>query len=391
MKRTKSLLYLIIILTFSLHLDAIEFEIKTFGTIGAVYNDNETQIFRKDISQKDGSSNDINFKTDSLLGVQTTIEIDEKLSFTLQGVGAYDYNDEINAKIDWGYLKYAINENISIQLGRLRTPYYKNSQNLNVGYSNLMIRESVEVYGQVPFSSYNGLQLTYMDIIGRYFYELQAGYGREELVVPFHSINEKIDVDIKNLYTANFTFGTPAIQARATYLRADITATNDTLNQLFDGIRLLNPTLANSYEFKDKKSEYIGFGIFIDYNNFIFSSEYGQRRINCFFADLHGYYATLGYSFDKFIPFITYAKTEMDKPTYEADTGVVSLDYILHTQNLAQSSKTLGVKYYINDNLDFKFQYEYVVPDGEYGSYHLNTSTNPKSMNVLSMALDFVF
>lgn len=81
----------------------------------------------------------------------------------------------------------------------------------------------------------------------------------------------------------------------------------------------------------------------------------------------------------------------MDKPTYEANSGFASLDYILKSQNLAQSSKTLGVKYYINDNLDFKFQYEYVVPDGEYGSYHLNTSTNPKSMNVLSMALDFVF
>lgn len=370
---------------------ALEFDIKTFGTIGAVYNDS-SYMYRKDIFQKDGSSKDISFETDSIIGLQTTLGINENFSILLQGIVNNDYNDKIKAKLDWGYLKYDGGENITLKIGRIRTPYYKNSDNLNIGYSNLAIRENVEVYGQVPFSSYNGIEVTYTGIVDKYFYTIQAGYGEEELTVPIHSLNQEVNVEIDNMYALNLTFGTPALQARVTYLNADITASNTSLIQLFEGLRTFGLNeLADKYEFKDTNSKYLGFGLFLDYKNILFSTEYGQRRIPSFYADLHGYYATLGYSFDKFIPFITYAKTKMDTQTYDASSGIAALDTLLHAQNLAQSSKIAGLKYYVNQNVDIKFQYEHVMPKGEYGSYHLNTSQEPKSMNVFSLALDFIF
>ncbi|MDD5400006.1 MAG: hypothetical protein PHQ93_02325 [Sulfurimonas sp.] len=369
-----------------------EFDIKTFGTIGGVYNDNSNYIYRKDIFQKDGSSGNLSFKTDTLIGLQTTLNINEKFSLLLQGIVNNDYNDEIKAKIDWGYLKYDSGENIIVKVGRIRTPYYKNSDNLNVGYSNLMIRESVEVYGQVPFSSYNGIEAIYSNIIDKYFYTLQANYGKENLTVPIHSLNQKANVEVNDLYAVNLTFGTTALQARVTYLNADITASSLSLDQLFGGLRAygLNE-LADKYEFKDKKSEYLGFGLFLDYNNIIFSGECGHRKIPSFFANVHGYSATLGYSFDKLIPFATYAKSKMDVATYEANTGVYALDALLRAQNLAQSSETIGMKYYINEHFDIKFQYEHVVPKGDYGSYHLSTLQKPQELNVFSFALDFIF
>lgn len=377
---------------FALSANSDEFDIKAFGTLGGVYNHNSDYIYRKDIFQKDGSSGDLNFKTDTVVGLQTTLHINENFSALLQGIANNDYNDKVRAKVDWGYLKYDSNENITLKMGRIRTPYYKNSENLNIGYSNLMIRESVEVYGQVPFSSYNGIEATHTGIIDRYFYTLQAGYGKEKLTVPIHSLNQEATVDIDNMYALNLTFGTTALQARATYLHADITASNLSLNQLFGGLRAAGlDSLADRYEFKDTESEYLGFGLFLDYNNILFSTEYGHRKIRSFFADLHGYYATLGYSFDKFIPFITYAKTKMDTPTYDANSGVAPLDAVLRSQNLAQSSKIAGMKYYINENMDIKFQYEHIAPNGSFGSYHLNTPLNPKNMHVLSFALDFIF
>lgn len=370
---------------------ALEFDIKTFGTIGAVYNDS-SYMYRKDIFQKDGSSKDISIETDSIIGLQTTLGINENFSILLQGIVNNDYNDKIKAKLDWGYLKYDGGENITLKIGRIRTPYYKNSDNLNIGYSNLAIRESVEVYGQVPFSSYNGIEVTYSGIVDKYFYTVQAGYGEEELTVPNHSLNQKANVKIEDFYALNLTFGTSTLQARATYINADMTASNQTLEQLFNGLRTFGlDALANKYEYKDKKSEYLGFGIFLDYKNILFSTEYGQRRVKSFTRDVHGYYATLGYSFDKLIPFITYAKSKMDDITYEADTVSPILNNLLRSQNTAQSSKIAGVKYYVNQNVDIKFQYEHVMPKGEYGSYHLNTSLEPKSMNVFSLALDFIF
>lgn len=390
--KIKKLLCKIIFLLLTSSAYSGEFEIKTFGTLGTVYNDNSNYIYRKDIFQKDGSSDDLSYKTDTLIGLQTTLKINEKFSLLLQGIVNNDYNDEVKAKIDWGYLKYDSGENIIVKVGRIRTPYYKNSDNLNVGYSNLMIRESIEVYGQVPFSSYNGIEVIYSNIIDKYFYTLQANYGKEELTVPIHSINQEANVEIDNLYAMNLTFGTTALQARFTYLNADITASSASLEQLFGGLRAsgLNE-LADRYEFKDKKSEYMGVGLFLDYNNILFSTEYGHRRISSFFANIHGYYATLGYSFDKFIPFVTYAKSKMDVPTYDANTGVAALDTLLRAQNLAQSSKTVGIKYSINENFDLKFQYEHVVPKGDFGSYHLSTLQKPQELNVFSFALDFIF
>lgn len=364
---------------------------KTFGTIGAVYNDSP-YLYRKDLFQKEGSSRDISFATDSIIGLQTTIFIDSSFSIPVQGIVYNDYNGEVKPKIDWGYLKYDSGKNITFKIGRIRTPYYKNSDNLNIGYSNLMIRESVEVYGQVPFSSYNGVEASYTGIIKNYFYTIQTGYGQEKLSVPIHSLNQKATVDIDELYTINLTLGTAAVQGRVTYLVADITASNTMLNQLFGGIRAagLN-SLAERYEFDGKKSEYFSFGLFVDYNNFLFLAECGHRKIESFFADTHGYYATLGYSFDKLIPFITYAESKMDTATYDANSGVAPLDTLLRAQNLAQSSKIAGVKYFINDNLDIKFQYEKITPKDPFGSYHLYTPYNPKEMDVLSFALDFIF
>jgi hypothetical protein len=379
-------------LLFTLSANSSEFDVKAFGTLGSVYNDNSNYIYRKDIFQKDGSSDDLSFKTDTVVGLQTTLHINENFSALLQGIANNDYDDKVRAKIDWGYLKYDSNENITLKLGRIRTPYYKNSENLNIGYSNLMIRESVEVYGQVPFSSYNGIEITYSNIIGTYFYTFQGGCGKEDLTVPIHSLNQEASVNIDDLYAINLIFGTTAIQARVTYLNAEITASSQSLNQLFGGLRALGLNeLANEYEFKNKKSEYIGFGLFLDYQNILFSSEYGQRRIPSFFGDLHGYYATLAYSFNKFIPFITYAKSKMDQTTYNANTGVNALNLILSAQNLGQSSKTVGIKYYLNENFDIKFQYENVIPKGDYGSYHLSSLQKPQELNVFSFALDFVF
>lgn len=186
------------------------------------------------------------------------------------------------------------------------------------------------------------------------------------------------------------TFGTTALQARATYLNADITASNQTLDQLFKNLRIygLNE-LADQHEYKDKRSEYLGFGLFLDYKNFLFAAEYGQRKIPSFIKDAHGYYITLAYSFERLIPFITFAKSEMDEAVY--DTVSDDLNTLLRTQNLAQTSKTAGLKYYINNNLDIKFQYEHISPKGDYGGYHLSSLEKPQNLNVFSFAMDFIF
>ena len=385
--------FLTFLLFFYYPLSASDIEIKAFGTLSGVYQSNEEIRYRKDIFAKDGSSGDLSFKTDSVLGAQLHLGVVENLFFVAQGIVQNNYEDHCKAKVDWGYFKYDRGQNFVVKLGRIRTPYYKNSENLNIGYSNLMIREAAEVYSQVPFSSYNGVEFSYSDLVERYFYTLQVNYGKESLDVPIQSFNERFDVDVSDLFALNLSFGTEAVQLRATYMNANISARNTTIDQLFADLRIEGyEALADQYEFRNKRSEYRGLGLFIDKNNILFMAEYGQRRIGTFYADTQGAYATLAYNFDTITPFITLAKSKMNQTTYGAYTPSDLLNKILQSQNVAQRSAVLGVKYVLNEHIDLKMQYENIAADGDYGSIHLHGHRQdvPK-IDALSFALDFIY
>lgn len=388
----KVLLLLWIFLTISLNAQDSKLDIKFFGTLGGVYNNND-YIFRKNPYQKDGSTNNLDLYTDSILGLQPTYQFNDDLSLIIQGVAKKEYEGENKASIDWGYLKYDSNENFIVKIGKIRTPYYKNSNNQNIGYSKLMIREPIEVYGQIPLSTYNGIEFIYSNIIDKYFYTIQANYGQETFDTPLYSRNEVLTTEIKDVSALNITFGNDIIEARGTYLYGRTTTSGKSIDQLFNGLRQANLNdLADKYEMNNKISQYYALGLFIDYNNFIFSSEYGKREVEAFYANVHGYYATLGYRFSSFTPYLSYAKIKMDEETV-VDTGVPQLDELLKVQNLAQSSNTIGFKYHINQNLDFKLEYQRIKPKGEYGGFYID-STNEYSnseLQVFSFVIDFVF
>lgn len=385
-------LYLSLIFLSKLIASESNYDIKLFGTIGGVYNTNSDYIFRKDAKQANGSSNDFYYYTDTLVGIQPTLILNDSFSLISQAIIQKDEYDELKTKIDSGYLKYDSGNNYSIKAGRIRIPYYKNSDNNNIGYSKLTIREPIEVYGQVPFSAYDGIELTYSNIIDKYFYTIQANYGKESFSTPMHSLNQKTNTVINDISAINFSFGTDEIESRLTYMRGVSTTTSPYLDNVFKYVRVVDSNeLADEYEFKNKRSEYLSLGFFVDKDNFILSSEYGQRRAKSFYADASGYYMTLGYRFDNITPYISYAKIKMDQKT--SNTGSLTLDKLMKVQNIAQSSNTVGFKYYINKNLDFKLEYQRIKPKGIYGGFYLDpTNEYPNStLNVFSFAINFVF
>jgi len=378
---------------------ADSFSVKTFGTLSGVNNDNENFYFRRDTLHKDGSSGDIDYNTDTVLGIQPTYEITDNSAFVLQAIYQKDYHDEYKPSIDWGYYKYSTHDNATFKLGRIRNHFYLNSENLNIGYSTLKIREHIELYGQVPNTGFYGGSVQYSDILGKYFYDFQLSYGKESFVAPIHTLNQNIDIDLKNLYISNLAFGTPEYQLRLTYLNADISAKNPTLDGIFSGLRDEgNDALANKYDLTNRKSTYAGIGLSVDKDDFILTSEYGYRSVPGFYVDMSSFYVTSGYRFDNFIPYLSYAKSKMDQkltldtaPTTLSEGG---LEKILIAQNVAQSTRTIGFKYFINENIDLKVQYDYIKPIGVKGGAYVRTALDTgenTNLNVLSFAVDFVY
>lgn len=388
----KFLFYLTFFILLNLKADELtssKLDIKFFGTLGGVYNDNSDYTFTRGAHSKDGSSNDLNTYIDSILGFQTSYEFNDNLSVIAQGIVNKNDKGNIKAKLNSAYLKYDSNENIIFKIGRIKLPYYRNSNNNNVGYSKLMIREPIEVYGQMPLDTYNGVEFIYSNIISKYFYTIQGNYGQEKFDVPIQTIDKVFENELKDIKALNITFGNDIVEARASYLYGKISTDNALLDSIFSS---LSSQLAKKYEMKDKKAQYFGLGLFVDYNNFIFSSEYGKRKVDSFYLDTHGFYTTLGYRYGSFIPYISYAKVMMNKDT-SVNTGNPRLNYLIEIQNVEQSSNTIGFKYNINKNMDFKFEYQRIKPIGDHGGFNLEAKDpyNSSNSNVYSFVIDFVF
>jgi len=104
------------------------------------------------------------FKPESLLGVQATVSTKNKnFSATLQLV-TRGINDFVT-DIDWAYLTYRINEQLSIQAGHKRLPLYYYTDFMYIGFSYPWVRPPVDLYGWQIYS-YNGVNLLYKDIWG---------------------------------------------------------------------------------------------------------------------------------------------------------------------------------------------------------------------------------
>ena len=340
----KIFLFLTFIIFSTLNANEKKLDIEFFGTLGGVYNDNADYTFTRGAHSNDGSSDDLNIYVDSILGLQTSYKFNDNLSLIAQGIVNKNDKGNVKTKLNSAYFKYDTDANLSFKLGRIKLPYYKNSDNNNIGFSKLMIREPIAVYGQMPLDTYNGIEFVYSNIISKYFYTIQGNYGQEKFDVPIQTMDEVFENELKDIKALNITFGNDIIEARASYLYGKISSNNFCCDWL------------------------------------------GENHFT------HGFYTTLGYRFGSLIPYISYEKVMMLKST-SVNTNNPGLDYLLEIQNVAQSSKTLGFKYNINKNMDFKFEYQRIKPIGNHGGFNLEAKdpyTNSNS-NIYSFVIDFVF
>ena len=84
-----------------------------------------------------GYDDEWSYKGDSVLGLQLSGDIAERLSFNIQALarGVNFEGDEFKPELEWMFLRYQLNSNWRLRAGRMRTPHYLYSETLDVGYS----------------------------------------------------------------------------------------------------------------------------------------------------------------------------------------------------------------------------------------------------------------
>jgi hypothetical protein len=125
----------------SLSAHAVDFSFSGYGTIGYAQSDDEKAYQR--FIDDNGT-----FKRDTVLGVQLSARVNPEWSATVQAklAPATDSDQDVKATLSWAFVSYRPSDDWLLRAGKLRIPFYLNSENADVGTTFTPARLPIEVY-----------------------------------------------------------------------------------------------------------------------------------------------------------------------------------------------------------------------------------------------------
>jgi hypothetical protein len=347
--------------------------------------------------------NNVNFNALSLLGMQVTANLNKRLSVVAQVLANGDStngNTAYSAQLDYGFVRYAINDSYEVRAGRFRLPAFLFSSTQEIGYSFPWVVLPNEVYRIVPFNNINGFDTLARYAVGKSGWNITlepyVGSSRSK----FDLYNSSLPSDTYSTPTAKFEenslFGIVAeasnkyVTLRGTYAHLSLTGDVD----FFESDDAGSGSFLHNQFVKNQEDYFYSFGTKVNYKGLQFASEFAHRQTPAPLASLSGVYGMLGYKFLGFLPNFTYSrlwttnKDELLGPDSSSTTPLTSTELAQK-----QESYTLGLDYYLNNNLVFKGSIADVRPLG--GTRGLFDTVEPSALkrnNMLYMVgVDAIF
>jgi hypothetical protein len=307
-----------------------------------------------------GYTDDIDFENESLFAVQLSSDLGDKLSVTAQllAKGASDFD----ADFAWAFLSYQFTDNLRLNAGRLRIPFYKYSDFLDVGFAYDWIRTPRAVY-DVQFDTMDGISLYHTNLIGDWTSSIQlvAGAFDGEIQVEGQASNSQA----KDILGAAWELSNDWFNTRIAYFQADLTIDAVALNPLLAALKQFGfAPLASSLAFDNDSGTFFGLGFGIDRNNWVVNAEYTEIRVdNTFMADRDAYYVSVGHRFGAVTPFVSYEKDD-DAPQRQIYANIPNqlplkplVVGVVEQQYSDMDTWNLGVRYDFHPSAAFKVQY----------------------------------
>lgn len=257
---------------------------------------------------------------DTTFGINMGMDLDDKLSIAAQLATHPSHN---NIELDWGFASYRLDDSISISAGQLKYPGNLVSEYVDVGYLYPWIRPPQEIYSHTEVSaamtleSFKGARILYTGRTKHIDYDLQlyAGAAEEETMNHDKMLGAVINASIGN---TRLLFGfNRANMEMLSYPSAPMNGKYMTV---------LSVGMTSEWE-----------NAFI-YTEFVHSSTEGISLL-----DTHGGYITVGYTFDKLQPHITYS-------------------FLNQNTDAGQETVTIGVRREITPSSALKLEWQRVHP-----------------------------
>lgn len=405
------------------------FRFSGFGTVGFVTTDTDTADFLTS-GQVDGANEgSLDFGVDSRIGVQGAYQFNSMFSGTVQVISKYNGKGNHNPNIEWAFVKAQVTPTVGIRVGRIGAPFFMISDYRDVNYSNLWVRPPLETYGQVPVSNFAGADVIVQYTVGSAVVNAQLWGGQSKA-----TLSETTDVKVENQLglsmTAEFDNG---LTLRVGHSGGKVTIATALLGQLQSGASDLSAAInggafdgfvtgfsttygpgaaatSNDLGTSQRRASFTGIGASWDVGNWQLNGEFTHRFIDGYIAKSDGWYASAGYRTGKFTPYIyasglkikgtptngfAPAATLLGGPVPALAALSGGVDAVLDGNRTGgQKSVAIGTRWDAFSSAAVKFQLEHIKPDnGGVGLFAApnGTSFDGKSVNVLSVSVDFVF
>lgn len=373
------------------------FALSGFGTLGIVRSDKDNYRFHSSSTQSGNTrGQDFDASADSVLGLQGTGRIDDRLDLTIQAISRQAVGYNYTPHVTWAYLHYRATPNLSVRAGRTTTPFFMFSDSLNVNYATPWLRPPVEVYSLNPFTDLDGIDLLYRIPMGEMDMELQGVFGQS--AVSARSASSRL----KNVRGIRVGAAGSGFSGQVGYTRTQMHLQwNDIGYQALHDLLVATGDAAGlaALSGNDSNAEFFSAGFQWEKNNWVSIAEFVKRRVGRYISSSHAWYVTLGYRFDTLTPYLTYSQQHEDQPAFAASVNpalapVVGL--FNNSRNTAQQTTALGLRWDAARNIAIKGQLERVTPApsgrGMFTSDQAADYLKPATpATVLSLSLDFVF
>lgn len=406
-----------------------------FGTLGVSRTSTDDALFNYP-GQGGGVDKQMGLEPDTKIGVQGSYKFTDTVSGTAQVLTKYRASGQYQPEFEWAFAKWQALPSLSVRGGRIGAPYFMISDFRDVGYANTAIRPPLDVYGQVPVSSFDGADVSYQtELAGaNVTATLWGGNSRAEFSSSLTSNGSAVDpsvIKVKNSLGLNLQAELDnGLTVRLGHAGGALSVESTVADQIIGGARTnfggIAPNdvaaIANTLTTEGARASFSGIGLAYDQNNVVLATEFTKRKVKKgYIPSTTGWYVLGGYRFGNILPYVIVSKIKVDDPnattpstptvTAAAGGGSVGartllggMQAVLNSQKLEQRTLSVGARWDVSRSMALKAQFDrvtkpagsnglFLVPDlgadlARGNSSFLNTK---KNINVISLAVDFVF
>lgn len=392
-----------------------DYRLSGFATLGLVTNNNPHLAFRRDVTQ-DGGARDgsIEWKTDSLVGLQWQARWSPKFDATVQVVARDRYENSLENSVEWAFLRYRPMDGLDVRVGRLGADVFMLSDYRQVGYALPWVRPPQDFYGLLALYHYDGADINKRFDSSLGTFNLKMFYGNSDEKYP--GSDETVDGVGLNFNVAGAKLSHEWNHWRWRYTYAELDLNNNIAPELTSALRSVSPlwpeagVVSDGLNSDGKSMAYHALGAVYDNNVWWARAEAAKLSSNTLLnPGGRYYYLSAGRRLGDFTLFGLHGRARPDKapPVYEAPAGFPSpiaeqLELLagattraLSNVNQKQHSWGVGGRWDFRPKMALKLQAERFFIDQTGANLWMQAGTplisSDQTATVVSFSLDVLF